>query len=115
MTRSCCAGEDAVGQADAHHEVLGGFAFAVDATGDAEAVALGVDAPPLEVESGPLGEHGLAAHACELAYLVPGLPGILGELEAFDLLGLRLFDRCCWSVHAGHPCLCRGGLNEKAH
>ena len=47
------AGEQAVGQADAHHEVLGGFAFAVGSAGDADAVALGVDAPPLEVEARP--------------------------------------------------------------
>ena len=53
MTRSLVRGEQAVGHADAHHEVLGGLAFAVGAAGDAEAVALGVDAPPLEVETRP--------------------------------------------------------------
>ena len=84
-------GEQAVGHADAHHEVLGGFAFAVGAAGDAEAVALGVDAPPLEVEIGPLGRHGVAAVAGVLADLVPGLPGVLGELEALGALGLGFF------------------------
>ncbi len=59
-------GEQAVGQADAHHEVLGGLALAALAAGDADAVALGVDAPPLEVEPGPLGEDGVAALAGEL-------------------------------------------------
>ena len=54
-------GEQAVGHADAHHEEFGGLAFAVGAAGDAEAVALGVDAPPLEVEIGPLGGDGVAA------------------------------------------------------
>ena len=87
MTRSWCAGEEAVGQADAHHEELGGFAFAGGASGDAEAVALGVDAPPLEVEAGPLGEDGVAALAGELADLIPGVPGVFGELEALGLLG----------------------------
>ena len=47
-------GQQAVGQADAHHEVLGRLAYAILASGDARAVALGVDAPPLEVELGPL-------------------------------------------------------------
>ena len=39
-------GEEAVGQADAHHEVLRGFAYAAGASGDACTVSLGVDAPP---------------------------------------------------------------------
>jgi hypothetical protein len=87
-------GEQAVGQADAHHEVLGGLAFAALAAGDASAVALGVDAPPLEVELGPLGQHGVAAFARELAHLVPRLPGVLGELQALGLLGLGFLWRC---------------------
>ena len=89
-------GENAVGEADAHHEELGCFAFAVGSTGDAETVALGVDAPPLEVEAGPLGQHGVAAVAGELTDLVPGLPGVLGELEALGALGLGFFDYRCW-------------------
>ena len=56
-------GEDAVGDADAHHEVIGGEAFAALAAGCADAVALGVDAPPFEVERGPLGHHAGAAFA----------------------------------------------------
>jgi hypothetical protein len=85
------AGEQAVGQADAHHEELGGFTFTVGSAGDAEAVALGVDAPPLEVEAGPLGEDGVAALAGEFTHLVPCFPGVLGELEALGLLGFGLF------------------------
>ncbi len=87
-------GEQAVGQADAHHEVLGGLAFAVRAAGDALAVALGVDAPPLEVEPGPFRQDGVAAALSELADLVPCLPGVLGELESLGALGLGLFG-CC--------------------
>ena len=49
------AGEEAVGEGDAHHEELRGFAFAADAASGSDSVALGVDAPPLEVEAGPLG------------------------------------------------------------
>ena len=65
-------GEDAVGDGDTHHEVVGGEAFAAFAAGDAGSVALGVDAPPLEVETGPLGEDGFA---------------VLFELEALGALG----------------------------
>jgi len=43
------AGEEAVGDADADHEVGDGFAFAVFAADDASAVALGVNAPRAEV------------------------------------------------------------------
>ena len=53
MARSWLRGEDAVGDADAHHEVVGGQAFAALAAGGADAVALRVDAPPLEVECRP--------------------------------------------------------------
>ncbi len=84
-------GEDAVGDADAHHEVVGGEAFAALAAGGADAVALGVDAPPFEVERGPLGHHAGAAVARELAHLVEGFPGILCELEALGALGLGFF------------------------
>ncbi len=74
------AGEDTVGEGDAHHEELRGFTFSVGSSGDAEAVALGIDAPPLEVETGPLGEDGVAALLGELTDLVPGVPRVLGEL-----------------------------------
>ncbi len=85
-------GEQAVGHADAHHEVGAGFAFSAGATGDTEAVALGVDAPPLEVEAGPLGSDGVASAFGVLADFVPCFPGVFGELEALGLLGLGFFD-----------------------
>ncbi len=71
-------GEQAVGQADAHHEVVTGQAFAVLAAGDAEAVTLGVNAPPLEVQASPLRQHAGASFAGKLANLVPSVPGVLG-------------------------------------
>jgi len=89
------AGEDAVGQADTHHEELGGFAFAVGSAGDAEAVALGVDAPPLEIEACPLGQDGVAALTGELAHFIPCFPGVFGEFEALGLLGLGFFWGGC--------------------
>ena len=108
-------GEEAVGEADAHHEELGGLAFAAGAAGDADAVALGVDAPPLEVEAGPLGEDGVAALAGELADLVPGVPGVLRELEALGALGLGFLGGCGGGDDFGHgsgvPCVF--AANEK--
>ena len=85
------AGEQAIGDGDAHHKKLGGFAFAALAAGEAEAVALRIDAPPAEVESPLLGNR-VAAIDRKLADLVKGFPWIFGELEAFGLLGLGLFD-----------------------
>ncbi len=84
--------EQAVGQPDAHHKVLGGLAHAVLAASDARTVALGIDAPPLEVELCPLRQYGSATLAGKLAYLVPCLPGILGELQSLGLLGFALLD-----------------------
>ena len=66
--------DDAVGNADAHHEVVGGEAFAALAAGGADAVALGVDAPPFEVQVGPLGQDAGAAGAGEFAHLDRRLP-----------------------------------------
>ncbi len=95
------AGEQAVGQADAHHEELGRPALAVGSAGDSDAVTLRVDAPPLEVEAGPLGEDGVAALKGELAHLVPSVPGVLGELEALGALGLGFLDGLIWSCWLG--------------
>src|ERR1035441_1201205 len=81
-------GHDSVGNADAHHEVVGDEAFAAFAAGGAHTIALGVDAPPLEVGSGPLGHDTGTAFAGELAHFVKGFPGVLLALEAFSTLGL---------------------------
>jgi hypothetical protein len=86
-------GENAVGDADAHHEVIGSQAFAAFAAGDAHAVTLGVDAPPFEISGSPLGNHARAALAGKGAHLVERLPRLLLALEAFRTLGLGLFFR----------------------
>ena len=112
-------GEDAVGKADAHHEELSGLALAADATGRADAVALGVNAPPLKVESCPLRQDGASALAGEGAYLVPGVPGVLGELQPLGALGFGFLDFLDWGSGGcfGHRLrvLYDGGLNKKAH
>ncbi len=53
--------KQAVGQGNAHHEILSCFAFAARATDRAGAVTLGVNAPPLEIEIGPFGKDSGAA------------------------------------------------------
>ena len=85
------SGENAIGDGDAHHEIVGCKAFATFAPGGADAIALGIDAPPLEVERGPLRHHAGTAGAREGADFVECLPGVLFALEAFGALGFRLF------------------------
>ena len=95
-------GQNAIRQADAHHEIFGSLAFATHAPCSAHAIALRIDAPPLEIRTGPLRQHTISALPGELANLVPGLPRILGGLQPFGLLGLRLFHYGCdGSAHAG--------------
>ena len=89
------ARENTVGQANTHHEELGGFALAVGAAGNAKTVALGVDAPPLEVQACPLGQDGVAALTGELTHFIPCVPGVFDELEALGLLGFGLFGKGC--------------------
>ncbi len=96
--------QQAIGQGNAHHEILGGFAFAARAADGASAVTLRVNAPPLEIEIGPFGEDSGAAVAREFLDFVEVLPWVFRALQALDLLGLRFFwlpgcrDVCC----AGH-------------
>src|SRR6266567_1855910 len=86
-------GEDTVGNADAQHEVFGGQALAALAAGGAHAIALGVHAPPLEVERSPLRQHRGAALPGKLAHLVKGLPRILFAFQALAALRFGLFYR----------------------
>jgi len=86
--------ENAVGDGDAHHEVIGGDALAALAAGGAHAVALGIDSPPLEVERGPLGHHAGAAFAGEGAHFIERFPRILFPLQALGALRFGLF---CWN------------------
>jgi hypothetical protein len=83
--------QQAVGQGNAHHEILCGFALASRATDGASSVTLCVNAPPFEIEIGPFGKDSGAALSRELLDFVEVLPGVLRELQALDLLGLRFF------------------------
>ncbi len=82
------AAQEAVGNANTHHEKRQGLAFAVFAAGHAEAVALGVNAPGTEIGAGPFRGDGIETVAGELLNLVEMVPGVLGALEALDALGL---------------------------
>src|SRR5258708_4188111 len=85
--------QDAVRDADAHHEEFSGLAFAALASGRAHSVALGINAPPLEVRGGPLRRNAGAALARKGANLVECLPRILFALQAFGSLRFGLFYR----------------------
>ena len=89
-------GDDAVGDGDAHHEVIGGESLAALAAGGAYPVTLRVDAPPLEVVGSPLGDDARAAGTSEGADLVEGFPGVLFALQAFSTLGFGclLYTSC---------------------
>ena len=84
-------GEDAVGDADAHHEVVGRQTLAAFAAGRADAIALGVDAPPFEVGRGPFGHDAGSAFASEGAHFIERLPRVLLALKALDALSLGFF------------------------
>src|SRR5262245_14819852 len=81
--------DDAVRDPDADHEVPDRFAFAALAADRADAVALGVDAPPAEVRPEPLGRDRVPALAGEALDLGVGLPRIQLTLEPLDTLRLR--------------------------
>lgn len=85
---------------DAHHEVWDGVPLATLAADSAEAVALGVDAPPPEVGLEPGFGNRRVALAREAHDVVPGLPGVERALEPLDALGLRLPDGL---AHAAAP------------
>ena len=58
MVRNWMREQQAVGNADAHHEVRSGLPFAARAADDSGAVALRVDAPGTEVGPEPLRRDG---------------------------------------------------------
>ena len=85
-------GQKSVGDADPHHEVRHGLAFAVLAADDADAVALRVNAPRAEVGAHPLRRNRRKARTRELLDLVEMLPGVLLALQSLDALCFRFFD-----------------------
>ncbi len=93
--------QNAIRQPDAHHEELSGLTLAGRSTRYPRAISLRVDAPPLEIKPGPLRKDRAAALLCELANLIPRLPGVLGELQPLGFLCFGLFhDWCSGGAHA---------------
>jgi hypothetical protein len=84
-------GRDAVGNPDPDHEEFSCFAGAAGPSGHSCAVALGIYAPPFEVELGPFRHHAGATFAGKGAYLLEGRPWIFLPLEAFGTLCFRFF------------------------
>src|SRR5664279_3052632 len=84
-------GEKPVGDSDAHHEVLSGFAFTAHSADRAHTIALGVDTPPLEVGSCPFRGDAGAPFPGKGAHFIECLPWVLFALQAFRLLCFRLF------------------------
>src|SRR5271155_2595296 len=83
--------QNAIGNANAKHEAGQRLAFAALSADNPGAVTLGVNAPPAEVGSQPLGWNGIKAGSREASNLVERLPWIFLPLQAFDSLCLRLF------------------------
>ena len=96
-------GDDAIGNANAHHEIFGGQAFAAFAASSAHSVALRIDAPPLEISGAPFGQHAFAALPGKGAHFVESGPRVLFSLQALSLLGLRLFLLNCFSHFSSSP------------
>src|SRR5258708_23425146 len=86
-------GENAVGDADADHEVFGSLALVALAADRSDPSSLGVDAPPLEVGGGPFRRHARASFARESPHFVERLPGILLPLQPFRSLRLGFLYR----------------------
>ena len=84
---------DPVGDSDAHHEVFRCQPLAALAAGRADAVALGVNAPPFEIGRSPLRHHAGAALARKRAHLVERFPRVLLALQAFLALRFGFFFR----------------------
>ena len=76
-----------VGQRNAHHEVLGRFAFPALAAECAGPVALGVNTPPFEIRGGPFRENRFPAGSGEGTNFVQCLPWVLLPLKPLHALG----------------------------
>ena len=86
------AGEQAVGNANAHHKKRHGPAFAVFAANYADSVALGVNAPGTKVRAKPFRRNGTMALAGEFLDFVEMLPGVLFAFQPLDALCFGFFD-----------------------
>ncbi len=84
--------EQAVPNADAHHEKRHGFAFTGGAADGSGTVTLRIDAPPSEVSAEPLRRNRAIAFASEAPNFREILPGIQRSFQPLDFLGFCLFS-----------------------
>ena len=105
--------KQAVGNADAHHEIRQRLAFSVLAADHADAVSLRVHAPPAEICAQPFGSDGVEALTGELADVVEAFPGILLPLQPFDPLrssvSVTAFAIRFWATKKPTASRCTGG------
>src|SRR5713101_2027162 len=112
--------EQAVGNADAEHEVRQSLPFAALSADNARAIPLRVNAPPAEIRAQPLGWDRLKALTREPTDFLEAIPGILFPLQPLDSLRFRLFDRICHKRISGRqkknppPVMPTGGGFDKA-
>jgi hypothetical protein len=84
------ARQQAVGDANAHHEKFGGLAFAVLTTDDPDAISLRVYPPGTQIRREPFRRNRRVAVPGKVLDCVKMLPGILLALDALDALRLGL-------------------------
>ena len=88
-------GDEAVGNANAHHEALQCLPYSAGAAGYAGSIALRVDAPPAEIGSDPFRGDGIESLPREAPDFIESFPGIGGALEAFNSLSRGFFGCVC--------------------
>src|SRR5579864_6422121 len=87
--------QQAVWNADAHHEIGERLPFPIRTADDTGTVSLGVYAPPAKIRTNPLGRDRGEAVTRKSADLLEPLPRILFAFEALNALRFRLFGCNC--------------------
>src|ERR1051325_7387839 len=86
------AAQQAVGDANAHHEILRRLPFSVFAADDAQAVTLRVNSPGAKIRTEPFGRNGSMPLARKFTDFVEVIPRELFALQPLDLLRLGFLD-----------------------
>jgi len=92
--------EQAVRNANPHHEEGQRLPFSVLAPDDSNAIALRVHAPPAEICTQPLGRDRIESFAGELADVIEAFPRILFPLQPLDPLRFRFRNSICHKIWA---------------
>src|SRR5258708_3726502 len=89
--------DNSIGEADSHHKIREGLAFAPGPADCAGAVALRIDSPPAEIGLDPFIGNRAVTVARKVAYLFQALPGVLDRLKPLRPLCLGLFRLCLYA------------------